>query len=298
MYITLRSNNQASNLAFSNSSIDNWFDILSSIDDYDPFATVFYLRSDYKNRDEYIIKSSFLFDMLNGSLILLGKEPCLYPLQLIEENKSIEKFQDYNNKINYIHHKVFDVPYEETIFNDFIHRGRMDLAFVYLSNFDHYCRFFLYVLAKSKVDFMSLYKLKETLDDRINYYTKKYTPSNISQKNFKKELENIVYQQNSIPRIIDTFTKFANKYVYVGQIARHGLQLTSIPGALTTPEKKMSPQKVVESASKVIFSAIIMSLIKISFMDVENLARIDEYKEEEFIFEEEISDIDLSDFLF
>lgn len=289
---------QAWSLASCQTTIDDWFHILSDTCDYDPISTNFHLESDYKDREEYIVKSSFLFDMLNGSLILQGKTPCLQPFQIIEEDGSVKNFQDYINRIKFIQYKVFDVPYKDTVFKDFLNGGRLDLALVYLSNFDHYCRYFLYVLSKSEVDFISLYKLKESLDDRIDYYVKLFKPSDRSKKNFKKELENIIYQQDNKPAILNSFTKFANKHVYIGQIARHGLKLSGNPGALTEAEKQMSPKTVIESASKVIFSAIIMSLTKLSFMEDENLAKIEGYEEEEFIFEEEVSDIDLSDFLF
>jgi len=299
VYFTLGRSNSVKQLADSGTTISNWFSISDDMYSDDPFSGVFNPEFDYHSEEEAIIKSSYLVDMLNGASILLGTNINLQLDLIISENVRIGEFNDYSSRISIIKNKVFDVDYDRTIFKNFMKRGRLDLALVYLSNFDHYCRYFLYILSKSKVDFISLYKIWESLEDRHNYFCKLYKPKGISQIKLKIWLNNLIFLQKSELSIINAFTKFANHYVYVGQISRHGIKLFNYPAKLNISEERMTKDEILELATSVIFRAIIRSLTKLNFAIKESSAKICAYYPNEFyLLNKDEIHLDIENFLF
>lgn len=271
----------AKELADSNFFIEGWFGIYDDKYSEDSIDTVFVPLFDFKTEYELCVKSEFIVNMLNGALVLLGHNNSLQLDLLLNRNSRVREMNaakiDY-----YLKNKIIDIEYDHDCFKLLKKKSNL-LALIYLSNFDHYCRYSLFILSKFGCDYVSLYKLYESMYDRIDYFIKLFRPSTIKVKTYKSHIEKIISSNRSIFSDIDTFNKVANKYSYTGVYSRHGINFRSNVGALSSAESKLSEEEIFENGKKAILIMVYSSLLKLYLWSKDNNAQILSYNEVDFI---------------
>lgn len=279
-YFTFKKSMFAKELADLNFSIEGWFGIYDDMYSEDSIDTIFVPLFDYKTEYELCVKSEFIVNMLNGALVLLG---CNISLQLdLLLNRSL-KIKEMNTATIdcYLKNKIINIEYDHGCFKSLKKKSNL-LALIYLSNFDHYCRYSLFILSKFSCDYVSLYKLYESMNDRIEYFIKLFRPSTLKVKTYNKYIYRIISRNSSMFSDIETFNKVANKYSYTGVFSRHGINFKSNDGALSKSELKLSEEEIFENGKKAILTMISRCLLNLYLWSKDNNAQILSYNDMDF----------------